>query len=158
MTSGFTLMNSVTPVRSLRPNRNLSVQPKHTTRSHRFHHRKTNLPLIPNFCLLQLHSMILVLYQHHFSLAALFSASRTKPICDKNPEDPSWKLMSKGRERSHQSLIISLGGENTQGESKLQGSQMLGVQEERCYMSSRGERHVHMCLFALALFICLFEL
>ena len=35
---------------------------------------------------------------------------------------------------------------------------MLGVQEERCYMSSRGERHVHMCLFALALFMCLFEI
>ena len=26
---------------------------------------------------------------------------------------------------------------------------MLGVQEERCHMSSWGERHVHMCLFAL---------
>ena len=33
---------------------------------------------------------------------------------------------------------------------------MLGVQEERSHMSSRGERHVHICLFALALFI--FEL
>ena len=35
---------------------------------------------------------------------------------------------------------------------------MLGVQEERCHMSSWGERHVHMCLFALALFICSFQL
>ena len=34
---------------------------------------------------------------------------------------------------------------------------MLGVQEERSHMSSRGERHVHICLFALALFIS-FEL
>ena len=43
----------------------------------------------------------------------------------------------------------SLGGENTQVESISQGSQMLGVQEERCHMSSWGERHVQMCLFAL---------
>ena len=49
------------------------------------------------------------------------------------------------RERDHIYFIISLGGENTQGKSNLQWSQMLGVQEERCYMSSRGERHVHMC-------------
>ena len=73
----------------------------------------------------------------------------------------------RGRERSHQSLSFrershqriyhllrgrkrSPGGENTQVESTSQGSQMPGVQEERCHMSSWGERHVHMCLFALA--------
>src|SRR3954469_3052423 len=89
-------MNSVTPVFFLRSNRNLSVQSKHTTRSHRFHHRKTNLPLIPGFCLLQLHSMILVLYQHHIRLAALLSDSRTNPFVSHDQKSPSWKLMSKG--------------------------------------------------------------
>ena len=83
----------------------------------------------------------------------------------------------RGRERSHQSLSLreitserereyhllrgrkrSPRGENTQVESISQGSQMLGVQEERCHMSSWGERHVHMCLFALALFIYIFQL
>ena len=81
----------------------------------------------------------------------------------------------RGRERSHQSLSLreitsereyhllrgrkrSPGGENTQVESISQGSQMLGVQEERCHMSCWGERHVHMCLFALALFIYIFQL
>ena len=91
--------------------------------------------------------MILVLYQHHIRLAALFYDSRTKPICNKNPEEPFLEIDVKtGGERSHQSLII--GGDNTQGEreSNLQGPQMLGVQEERSYMSSRGERHVHICL------------
>ena len=79
----------------------------------------------------------------------------------------------RGRERSHQSLSLkeitseresitssegerdpsggerSPGGENTQVESISQGSQMLGVQEESCHMSSWAERHVHMCLLAL---------
>ena len=67
------------------------------------------------------------------------------------PEDPSWKLMSKGEREITSKLNhinrgreISLGGENTQGESNLQGSQMLGVQEERCHMSSWGE-DMFMC-------------
>ena len=64
--------------------------------------------------------------------------------------------MSKGRERSHQSLSLrerdhiregerdpsgrererDLQGERILVESISQGSQMLGVQEERCHMSS----------------------
>ena len=82
-----------------------------------------------------------------------------------NSRRPFLEIDVKGGERDHikayhfnRGREISLGGENTQGESNLQGSQMLGVQEERCHMSSWGERHVHMCLFALALFICFFEL
>ena len=79
----------------------------------------------------------------------------------------------RGRERSHQSLSFrerdhirervspsqgerdpsgrerDLQGERILVECISQGSQMLGVQEERCHMSSWGERHVHMCLFAL---------
>ena len=71
--------------------------------------------------------------------------------------------MSKGeREITSKLNHISRGeisrGANTPGKSNLQGSQMLDVQEESCHMSSWGERHVHMCLFALALFICFFEL
>ena len=119
-----------------------------------------------------------------FLSSALCCDSRIKPIHDKFQRERekshfyrallgNW--CQRGRERSHQSLsireitseresITSSGGErnlqgekNTQVESISQGSQMLGVQEERCHMSSWGERHVHMCLFALALFICLFE-
>ena len=50
----------------------------------------------------------------------------------------------RGRKRSP-------GGENTQVESISQGSQMLGVQEERCHMSSWWERHVHMCSFCISI-------
>ena len=39
-------MNSVSPICCFRSNRILSVQPKHTTRCHRFHNRKNSLPLI----------------------------------------------------------------------------------------------------------------
>ena len=95
--------------------RNLSAPPKHTTRCHRFHYRKDSLPLVSAFFLIQLHSMNLVLDQHHIQLTALFCDSRTKPIMIKIQKNPSWKLMSKGGERSHQSLIISIEGENTQG-------------------------------------------
>ena len=66
--------------------------------------------------------------------------------------------MSKGEREITSKLNHISREENTQGESNLQGSQMLGVQEERSHMSLRGERHVHMCLFALALFICFLEL
>ena len=66
------------------------------------------------FLLIQLHSMNLVLYKHHIFIIALFCVSRTKPIWQ-TPEDPSWKLMSKGErknikayhleiEREHQNL------------------------------------------------------
>ena len=151
-------MNSVPPVSCLRSSRRFSEQPKHTTRWHRFHYRKNILPFIPALFLIQLHSMNLVLCKHHIYLNALYCDSRTEPIHNKFQKTLLGNWCQRGRERSHQSLIISLGGENTQGESNLQGSQMLGVQEERCHMSSWGERHVHMCLFALALFIYIFQL
>ena len=134
MTSGFTLMNSVTPVCSLRPNRNLSVQPKHTTRSHRFHHRKTNLPLIPDFCLLQLHSMILVLYQHHIRHAALLCDLRTNPFVSHVQKIPSCKLMSKGEREITSKINPSYRGrkrEYSRGESSI-------IKDPRC-LCSRGE-------------------
>ena len=40
MTSVFYAMNSVSPMCCFRSNQILSVQPKHTTRCHRFHNRK----------------------------------------------------------------------------------------------------------------------
>ena len=86
----------------------LSVQPnapKHTTQCHWFHYRKNRLALVPAFFLIQLHSMILVLYQHHIWLAALFCDSRTKPILTHTTEDPFLEIDVKGGERSHQSLI-----------------------------------------------------
>ena len=116
MTSVFSVMNSVTPVCCFTSNRILSVQPKHTTRCPRFHCRKDNLPLDPAFFLLQLHSMILVLYQHHIQHATLLCDSRTKLICNKNPKVPFLGIDVKGgRERSHQSLIISIGGREYSG-------------------------------------------
>ena len=51
--------------------------------------------------LIQLHSMILVLYQHHIQLAALFCDSTTKPIRDTNPEEPFLEIDVKGGERDH---------------------------------------------------------
>ena len=39
--------------------------------------------------------MNLVLYKHHIFIFALCCVSRTKPI-RRIPEDPSWKLMTKG--------------------------------------------------------------
>ena len=96
--------------------------------------------------------MNLVLYQHHILYATLLCDSRTKPILTHTPEDPFLEIDVKGGEREHQSLSFrkrslrgreilkgrerSPGGENTQVESISQGSQMLGVQEERCHMSS----------------------
>ena len=133
MTSGFTLMNSVTPVCSLWPNRNFSVQPKHTTRSHRFHHRKTNLPLIPDFCLLQLHSMILVLYQHHIRHAALLCDSRTNPFVSHVQKSPSWKLMSKGeREITSKLNHIYRGREYSREERVI-------IKDPRCLVFKRRE-------------------
>ena len=117
--------------------------------------------------------MNLVLYKHHIFIIALCCDSRIKPFLEidvKGGErdhikayhlERSYQSLSlpKGREHYfHRGRKRSLGGENTQVESISQGSQMSGVQEERCHMSSWGERHVHMCLFALALFICFFEL
>ena len=45
--------------------------------------------------------MNLVLYQHHIQLAALFFDSRTKPIHDKNLEEPFLEIDVKGEERDH---------------------------------------------------------
>ena len=75
-----------------------------------------------------------------------------------NSRRPFLEIDVKGGERDHikayhfqreRKYHFHRGRENTQVECISQGSQMLGVQEERCHMSSWGERHVHMCLFAL---------
>ena len=95
MTSVFSVMKSVTPVFCFWSNRHHSVQPKHTTRCHRFHNRKNILPFILALLLIQLHSMNLVLYKHHIFIIALCCDSRTKPI-RQIPESPSWKSISKG--------------------------------------------------------------
>ena len=129
------------------------------------------------FLLIQLHSMNLVLYKHHIFIIALCCDSRIKPIHVKFQRErerlhlyqaPLGNWCQRGRERSHQSLSFrerdhisegkrdpsgrerDLQGERILVESISQGSQMLGVQEERCHMSSWGERHVHMCLFCFS--------
>ena len=85
--------------------------------------------------------MNLVLYKHHIFIIALFCVSRTKPI-RQIPEDPSWKLMSKGErenikayhlerdhikeERVYHLLKPSKGGERpSKGERDLQGERIL---------------------------------
>ena len=75
--------------------------------------------------------MILVLYQHHIRLVALLCDSRTKPICNKNPEEPFLEIDVKGGERDHikayhleidhiSEYITSSGGERD-----LQGERIL---------------------------------
>ena len=158
MTSVFSAMNSVTPICYFRSNQILSVPPKHTTRCHRFHNRKISLPLI--LCFFWSSSTQWILSSTSITFLSLLCAVSQGP----NPFDRFQKTLlgnwcQRGRERWHQSLSLKeitserereiLQGERILAESISQGSQMLGVQEERCHMSSWGERHVHMCLFAL---------
>ena len=166
MTSVFSAMNSVSPVGCLRTNRNILVQPKHKTRCHQFHNRKDSLPLVSAFYLIQLHSMNLVLYQHHVRLATLLYDSRTKPT--KIQKNHSWKLMSKGeREITSKLNHFYRGGRIlrrkelfNEKEVSHQRPRILGVQEERSYMSLRGERHVHIwsyliaCISSVVFFFC----
>ena len=86
--------------------------------------------------------MNLVLYKHH-SFIHCFVLSLKDQTYTTDSRKPFLEIDVKGGERDHikdyhfnRGSEISLGGENTQGESNLQGSQMLGVQEERCHMSS----------------------
>ena len=108
-------------------------------------------------------NVMLVEDKNHIFMSALCCDSRTKPVHDKFQKGPSWKLMSKGereitsklntsyrgRKREYSGGERSPGGENTQEESNSKGSQMLGVQEERCHMSSRGGRKT--CSYVLIL-------
>ena len=109
--------------------------------------------------------MNLVLYKHHIFIIALCCDSRIKPIHDKFQRErerdyifikPFLEIDVKGGERDHikayhlereRSHLIGgersfmererdLQGERILVESISQGSQMLGVQEERCHMSS----------------------
>ena len=138
-------MNSVTPVSCFRSSRNHSVQPEHPTRCHRFHNRKNSLPLILCFFWSSSTQWFLSSTSITFDLLLCSVTQGPNPFVTKLQKNPSWKLMSKGEREINQSLIISIGGE-------CKKPQMLGVQEERSHMSLRGERHVHIWLFALALF------
>ena len=85
--------------------------------------------------------MNLVLYKHHIFISALCCDSRIKPFLEidvKGGEREHIKAYHFQRETEYHLLRgrkRSPGGENTQVESISQGSQMLGVQEERCHMS-----------------------
>ena len=167
-------MNSVSPVCYFRSNRKISVPPKHTTWCHRFHNRKNSLPHILYFFCSSSTQWILSSTSITF-LSLLCSVSQGPNPFMTNSRGrerdyifikPFLEIDVKGGERDHikayhlerdhireyhfhRGRERSPGGENTQVESISQGSQMLGVQEERCHMSSWGERHVHMCLLAL---------
>ena len=56
--------------------------------------------------LIQLHSMNLVLYQHHIFLAALTCDSRTKPMWQHIQKILLGNWCQRGRERSHQKLYL----------------------------------------------------
>ena len=132
MTSVLSVLDSVIPICCFRSHRTNSVPPKTTTRYHRFHCREDNLPYVP-VVLFQLHSMILVLYQHHNLYAALLCDSRTKPILTHTPEDPFLEIDVKGGERSHQSLFSSKGEREKNGE---RGNHIKGP---RCLVFKRRE-------------------
>ena len=159
-------MNSVTPICYFRSNQKLSVPPKHITRWHWFHNRKNSLPLI--LCFFWSSSTQWILSSTSITFLSLLCAVTQGPNpFTTNSRRPFLEIDVKGGERDHikayhlkrshqrkrvsppQGEKRSPGGENTQVKSISQGSQMLGVQEERCHMSSWGERHVHMCLLAL---------
>ena len=170
-------MNSVTPICYFWSNRKFSVPPKHTTRCHRFHNRKNSLPLILCFFWSSSTQWILSSTSITF-LSLLYVVTQGSNPFTTNSRGrerdyifikPFLEIDVKGGERDHikayhfrESITFSGGersfrererdlqGERILVESISQGSQMLGVQEERCHMSSWGERHVHMCLFALA--------
>ena len=168
VTSVFSVMNSVTPACYFRSHRNLSVLPKYTTRWYRFQNRKNNLPLIPVFFWSSSTQWILSSTSITFFLAALICDSRTKPICDNKSIRPFLEIDVKGEERDHIKTLsierdhiklyhISRGREYSKKESNFEGSQMLGVQEERSHMSWRGEKtcsYLFGCLYALALIVC----
>ena len=96
--------------------------------------------------MIQLHSMNLVLYKHHIFVNALCCDSRIKPFLEidvKGGERDHIKayhfresITFSGGERSFREGERDLQGERILVESISQGSQMLGVQEERCHMSS----------------------
>ena len=75
--------------------------------------------------LIQLHSMNLVLYKHHIFIIALCCVSRTKPIRE-IPEDPSWKLMSKGERVNIKAYHLERDH----------------IKEERVYHLLKGERDI----------------
>ena len=94
------------------------------------------------FLLIQLHSMNLVLYKHHIYINALCCDSRIKPFLEIDVKGGERDHIKAYREREYHLLRgrkRSPGGENTQVESISQGSQILGVQEERCHMSFWGK-------------------
>ena len=140
-------MNLVPPVCCFLSNRILLVQLKHTTRCHRFHNRKNFLPHILCFFWSSSTQWILSSTSITFLSFSLCSDSRTKPI-RQIPENRSWKLMSKGGREITSKLNHFYRGREYSGRER---PQMLGVQEERSHMSLRGERHVHIWLFAFAL-------
>ena len=96
--------------------------------------------------LFQLHSMILILYQHHILYAALLCDSRTKPILTHTPEDPFLEIDVKGGERDHikayhfqreREIITSTGGErDLQGGEYSRREQFSRIPDAWC---SRGE-------------------
>ena len=99
-------MNSVSPICYSRPNRILLVQPKHTTRCHRFHNRKNSLPHI--LCFFRSSSTQWILSSISITLALLlcFVPQGPNPFVKKSRRTLLGNWCQRGRERSHQSLLF----------------------------------------------------
>ena len=75
------------------------------------------------FLLIQLHSMNLVLYKHHNFIQCFVLLPQDQTHSQQIPENPSWKLMSKGEREITSKVIIRereiYKGESTKGERIL---------------------------------------
>ena len=118
MTSVFSAMNSVPPISYFRSSRILSVQPKHTTRCHRFHHRKNSLPLILCFICSSSTQWILSSTSITF-LQMLCAVTQGSNPFTTNSRSPSWKLMSKGEREITSKLVGER--DHIKGEKQSQG-------------------------------------
>jgi len=134
------MLNSDTPNCYFQSNWTISVPPKNTTRCYRFHtSEKTICHLHPAF-LLQLHSMILVLYQHHTLYATLLCDSRTKPILTHSLEDPFLEIDVKGgREITSKLILLKGGGRKMEREREKKGERGNLIKGPRCLVFKRRE-------------------
>ena len=152
-------MNSVSPICCFRSNRILSVQPKPTTRCHRFHNRKNSLPLI--LCFFWSSSTQWILYSTSITfLSLLYVVTQgSNPFTTNSRGRERLHLYQallgnwcqRGRERSHQSLITSTGGERyLQGERILK--ERVIFKDPRCLVFKR--RDATCLLEGKDMFIC----
>ena len=104
--------------------------------------------------LFQLHSMILLIYQHPYFFLLLCHLTQGSILSNPILTHTLGKTLlgnwcQRGRESSHQSLIISKRGKSAKL-SHQERPQLLGIQRGENLHVFRGERHVHV-VFVCAL-------